>query len=86
MDFGGFAITHFEKGAYAVEKEEDPEDEPNPPSMVSSADTDVKRMREVDEEDESEMEEPPPDPLGMEAVNHSDGEAHCMKTIFGLLF
>ena len=74
VDFGGSAITHVKKKVHAVDKEEVQEDEPNPPSMVSSADTDVKRMREVDEEGEDEVEEPPPNPWWLEAVKHSDGE------------
>ena len=47
---------------YAIDKEDVQEDAPNPPSMVSSADTDVTRMREVDEECEDEVAEPPPNP------------------------
>ena len=59
VEFGGFSITHVERGMYSVdaEKEDLDEEAGRPPSLADSVDTEPEIMTEVEEESDGEDEE-----------------------------
>ena len=63
VEFGGFSITHVEKGCYAVTSGN--QELAGPPSLADSEDTDPGRLHEVEEEDEEDEDE---DPDSMESI------------------